>query len=198
MNDTQLLVGVLCIGLLASISGVTLATTPALTAQETQESEPADWADTCENAGVLEAGTYEGSLSPDDRDTFIVPNMNEGEYLALNFTFTEGADEIQFQTETSEEFAPITITAGTGAFIEDAYENTFNSESYVEVREQPDEDLSVYSLRVYAEDDGPVCVQFNTDGSSATNWRMSMEPQAPQAPPVICPPNHTADTEDDS
>ncbi|WP_222914211.1 hypothetical protein [Natrinema sp. SYSU A 869] len=102
MRGTRLIIGVLCVGLLAAASGT--ATTQHPTQQPTLQT--GDLADTCENATVIESGVYNGTLSPGDTDVFRVEAIGEGSYIAFNLSFEGGADAIEMEAyENEDEYA---------------------------------------------------------------------------------------------
>jgi len=132
-----------------------------------------DWPDRCENASIIEPGSYSGQLSPQDYDTFKV-RISDGDYLSFRIGMSNPNARIQtlYHESQSEVSIPESSTGEDRVWVaEGLYTDDENDDGVVE-------------FDLYAQETGVFCFPLMDSEDTVTNWSMSFS-QGENEPPEL-------------
>lgn len=122
-----------------------------------------EWRDECDKqTRTITPGVYGGTLSPNDRDSFRIKNMDAGDFVV-----------VRLQTTTDIAFYDNELTQVDG---EPIYSADW----------APNNDVVTAgnrSFRIYTEDTGD-CITLETDGNRAGEWRMAFVLDEAKSPTI--------------
>ncbi|WP_137285883.1 hypothetical protein [Halorussus salinisoli] len=140
------------------------------------------WPSKCgKNTPILKTGTYSGSLSPGDQDAFRIA-LDKGDYASIHLLYSPPGMDAQ-TTGLQTTVAPARVSP-LYVHWEGNTEVSFTSKNGGELHDPPRVNtnyrhgfrLSMTDLefRAYSEEQGPVCILFESEENTAGEWRMAL------------------------